>query len=151
MKYIVFAILILSVAALAVEFSTTARVSVTPVFNLSMDIKTQDIIAGDNITLDVNLQSKNLTNIAKEIGVTLDYEILKGKKSIKNGTFFVNVTQETNTSFNIPSEDMRGKNTIKVTASHPQAISSQDGDDFFIKGSVKMASIFSFFDIFNWI
>ncbi len=135
-------ILLISMPVFAAELSLSANVAVNSIFNLSLDINASDIVAGDNITVNVNLKSKNLTKIEREIDIRLDFDIFKGKKFIKNGTFFVNVTQEVNATFNISSAGMSGGSYIMIMrAGHPQSIPSQDKDKFFIRGSIKMASL----------
>lgn len=134
----------------ASSFSTEAIVTVNSIYELSLstDITTEIIRAGESLSVLINLSKKDLTNIAEEIEVDMDYEIWKAREMVASGyAGFVIVKDKNETIIRIqtPANIKPGMYILKIKASHPQAYSNKDEDGFRIKKEKPSAPLFSIF------
>jgi len=116
------------------RIATTATVTVNPLYNLSIDIDILNEIVhnGENLSILIELEKEDLSNISKEISVDLNYEIIRGKKIIESNFLkTVNITDKKEVTVNISiSQDLRGAYNLKIIASNPQSNSDDDKDRF---------------------
>ncbi len=128
--------------AKSVEYSTMATVTVNPIYELSLeiDVITETILSGDNLSILINLSKEDLTTIAKEIKVDLNYEILRSKVNLITSGYAgsVNVTNEIEITIQIPTPyDLGpGRYILRITASHPQAYGDESEDAFKVKRKI---------------
>lgn len=124
-----------------VEQSIEATVTINPIYEIliEIDILTEFVGAGDNLSVLVDLEKINLIAISEEIEISLDYEILKkGKLELIDsgyiGSVFVGDEKETIVvEIQTPIGMRPGKYILKINATHPQAYGDEDEDDFWIR------------------
>lgn len=154
----IFLMFLLSIGTVnCVEQSLLATVSINPIYDLSLEIEviTERVLAGDNISVSVGLEKEDLSEFGKgkEITVDLTYQILRPRKKLVDsgyaGEIKVKEYNETTIQIPVPTEAKPGRYILKMTASNPQAISSSDSDDFtVVKKIVKMSM--DFFKLLVW-
>lgn len=120
----------------AIEYNIPVSVSVLPIYNLSIDIDilTEVTAPEKDLSVFIELEKTDLTDISKEIVVDLNYEIIKGRKVI-NGNFLqtIDITEHKEEIVNIKiPPDLKGSYILKIIASNPQSYSDEDKDKFFI-------------------
>ncbi len=124
-------------SARAIETTIQVKVTVLPLYNLSMssDIQNNIIFPNDNLNINLRLRKTSLTNISEKINVSLNYEFYKGKKLIKKG-FVKNIALDkmSNEKINIkvPSE-FRDFYELKLIATSPQASTAGTEERFYVK------------------
>jgi hypothetical protein len=124
----------------SVSVTTTARVTVLPIYNLSvdLDILNKVVQSGENLFAKVDLRKTDLikTKNLQRIYVDLNYEILMKNKVVKKGFIetipIIKYDRET-FSIKIPSDFSSGSYDLKIIASSPQAYSASDKKGFLVK------------------
>ena len=146
---------LLSIATVnCVEYSLLATVTVKPIYILTLDIEviSRQVLPSSTINTLLKL---NKTGRSGKITVDLKYEIiLSNKKTVILTTADVNQIDvddyvERNVYVNVP-DIKQGKYILKVTASHRQAVSSSDFDDFWVRKKIVMMSM-NLFEPLAWI
>ncbi len=137
-------LLIITLAQPSVEYTIPAIVTVNPIYQLSIaiDILNETIFPGDYMNVSVELNKTDLIELGagEEINVYLYYEIFKPKgkeRTVIESDFagiikVVNHTEEI-IQIPIPLDIKTGKYVLSINATHPQAYSAQDEDDFLVK------------------
>lgn len=143
MKWLVLiAILFIFPIALAIDFSIIASVTINPIYDLDLEIEiiNEKVTGGDDLNVSVILEKNDLINIAGEITIDLNYEIVKAKKFvIKQGyADSIDITDHAEKIIQISTIGINpGKYTLRMNATHAQAYSSQDEDKFVVKRARK--------------
>ena len=121
------------------QISTMASVEVNPAYDLDINIEilNDKVVVGENLSVFVELKKTDLTNIAEEISVDLNYEITKNgaKKEIIESGFLktIDITDEKTEIVEIQvSSDLKGKYILKIIASNPQSFSEEDSETFVV-------------------
>lgn len=140
---LIFAILfaiIASVEALESSATTTVRVNVLPIYNLSVDMNILNklVYPGANLFAVVDLRKTDLIKTkektSKRINVDLSYEMLKGNLVVKRGFLetvpIIKYNREV-VSVKIPS-DLSGFYDLRIIASQSQSYSASDKDGFLV-------------------
>jgi hypothetical protein len=130
---------ILSVEALESSATTTARVNVLPIYNLSVHINILNklVFPNQNLFVVVDLRKFDLTKVktSKRINVDLNYEIIQGNKIVKRGFIekvpIIKYNRET-VHVKIPSDFTSGFYDLRIIATSPQAYSASDKDGFLV-------------------
>lgn len=126
------------------EITTKAVVEVNRIYELDIeiDILNEKVLAGQNLSVFIELEKTDLADISDEILVDLDYEIFKKKKKrkiVESGFLkTINITNEKQEIIEIPiSSDLKGKYALKIIASNPQSFSDEDKDKFKVRRKIK--------------
>ncbi len=101
---------------------------------MDIEVLNERVLIGGNLNVFLGLEK-----IGREGGieVELNYEIIKGKKTVLSGYIgSINVSDYTEEVVQIamPSDMKPGRYTLNVIATHPQAYSDSDEDDFWVRG-----------------
>ena len=133
--FLLFSLLLLPIIANGVSYYVPVSVVVNPAYTISLDIEVlnEKLLAGGNLNVSLELEK---TGREGEIVVELDYEIIKGKKTVLSGYIgSINVSdyKEETIQIPIPSDIKPKKYTLVITATHPQAYSDSDRDSFQVK------------------
>jgi len=138
------------------EISTLATVEVKPAYSLILDINilNNKLKSGENLRVSIDLEKIDLTNMAGEISVGLNYEITKnGKKKEVIESGFVKTINIINMGTEIVeisiSSDLKGKHILKIIASNPQSNSDEDGETFSIRKRSRPSFSNIFFSLFK--
>ena len=118
----------------AVISTLIALVTINPLYDLSLDINiiNPKLSLNEDLNVSVFLQKMNLTKRSEIIEVKLDYEILKSRSIVVNGSFgSILVNDSFKDNFIINTSNLTaGRHTIKVEATHPQSNTGQDSEKF---------------------
>jgi hypothetical protein len=126
------------ISARAIEANIEVKVTVLPLYNISMssNIQNRIIYPNENLNINLRLNKKNLTKLSEKINVSLDYEFYKGKKLIKKGlvkNILLNDKTFTGTiNIKIPSE-FRDFYDLKLIATSPQASTAETKEMFYVR------------------
>lgn len=128
--------LLLSPIVEGISYSVPVSVNVNPVYNLSLNVGVlnERALAGENLNVSLELEKIGREG---EIEVYLSYDIIKGKKTVLSGYIgSINVSDYKKEVVQIPMPTSMepGRYRLNVTATHPQAYSDSDNDDFWIRG-----------------
>ncbi|MBI2452373.1 hypothetical protein HYV50_04845 [Candidatus Pacearchaeota archaeon] len=130
------------------QIPTTASVQVNRIYALSLDINilNKKISPGENLSVFMDLNKSDLSNIKNEIEVDLNYEIIRRGEIIEEGFLkLINITNEKEEILTIPiSQDLKGAYSLKIIASNPQSYTSEDKDKFVVKGKSETPSFLKY-------
>jgi hypothetical protein len=126
-----------------VSATTTATVTVLPLYNISVDIKILNKVvnSGESLFVLVNLAKTDLTKVksSPRINVDLNYEILVKNKVVKTGfieTIPIIKSDRDTVSISIPS-DFSGSYDLRIIATESQAYTASDKDSFLVNKKFK--------------
>jgi hypothetical protein len=140
------------------EYNIPVSVTVLPIYELSIDIDilNNKLSSGENLSVFIELEKTDLTNMAGEISVDLNYEIIKKKRKkfeiIARGyAGSLIVDDESNQTIQIPtpSDAHSGKYILKIIASNPQSYSDEDSETFVVRKRYKPSFSRIFFSFFK--
>lgn len=128
---------IIFVEALQSTATTSAKVNVLPLYNLSIKINILNklVFSGENLLVLVDLKKTDLTKVksSPRINVNLNYEILKGNKVVKTGfieTIPIIKSDRDTVDIKIPSDFNTDVYALRIIATNPQSYTASDKDYF---------------------
>jgi hypothetical protein len=137
---LIFVILLMTIVTVnALEASVQVRVTVLPIYNLSVHINILNklVYSGTNLFVVVDLRKTDLIKIkgSDRINVDLNYEILKGNKVVKKGfieTIPIIKYDRDVVIIKIPSDFTSGSYDLRIIASQSQSYTASDKEGFFV-------------------